>query len=99
MTYVRISTVQADPSKVEEGIRFAHEQGLATLRQQPGFARMWLLADRSSGKMISVSQWENEAAAQAADGPLSQTRARGAHQIGAATPTSELFEMVIDESA
>ena len=99
MTYVRMTTLQADPSKVEEGIRFAHEQVLATMREQPGFEGMQLLIDRTSGKVISLNQWESEAAAQAADSALSQPRAQAAQMTGATAPTTELFELAVNESA
>ena len=99
MTYVRISTLQADPSKVEEVTRYHREQALATLRQQPGFEESQLLVDRTSGKIISVTLWASEAAARAGDKTLSQSRAEAAALSGAPTPTSEVFEMVVNENA
>ena len=98
MTFVRLSTLQANPGKVEEVIRFNREQVLATLRQQPGFEEFRLLVDRTSGKMISVTLWESEAAVRAGESTLSQSRTQAAQLFGAPTPTSEVFEMVIDES-
>src|SRR5215211_4336040 len=73
MTYVRMTTLQCDPSKLEEGIRFAREQSPAILRAQPGFEGMRLLVDRASGKMVAVVQWESEATAQASDRPVSES--------------------------
>ena len=99
MTYVRMTTFQADPSKVEAGIRFAREQGLAPIRQQPGFQGARMLVDRQSGKSIGVTLWESEAAAQAAERTLNQSRSQSAQSLGAASPTTELFEMVINENA
>ena len=69
MTYVRMTTFQADPSKLEEGIRFGREQALATLRQQPGFEGTRVLVDRTSGKTISVTLWASEAAARGREHP------------------------------
>ena len=99
MTYVRMTTLQADPSKLEEGIRFGREQGLATMRQQPGFEGARLLVDRTSGKTISVTLWASEEAARAAESTLSQTRTQAAQLVGATTPTTEIFEMVLNENA
>ena len=99
MTYVRMTTLQADPSKVEAGIRFAREQALAILRQQPGFEGLQFLVDRASGKMVAVVQWESEATARAADRPLTESRGQVAELVGAATPTVELFELVLHEGA
>ena len=99
MTYVRMTTLQADPSKLEEGIRFAREQALTTLRQQPGFEGLRVLADRTSGKTISVTLWASEEAARVIGSTLSQTGTQAAQLVGAATPTSEIFEMVVNENA
>jgi len=99
MTYARMTTFQADPSKVEEGIRFAREQALAPIRQQSGFQGMRLLVDRQSGKMIAVTLWETEAAARDAGSALSQTRTQATQLVGAASPTTEMFEMVVNENA
>jgi hypothetical protein len=99
MTYVRLVTTQGDPSKVEEAVRFFREQALVTMRQQPGFQEAQLLVDRRSGKLISVSRYENEATARAADSSLSQTRTQGAQLIGASSQTAEVFELVVNETA
>jgi heme-degrading monooxygenase HmoA len=99
MTYARLTTLQADPSKVEEVNRFYREQALATLRQQPGFEESRLLVDRTSGTIISVTLWASEAAARAADSTLSQTRTEAAQLSGAPTPTTEVFEMIANEKA
>jgi len=100
MTYVRMTTVQADPSKIEEGLRFVREQGQATMRAQPGFEGLQVLIDRTSGKVISLSQWESEAAAQVAGSALSQTRAQAAQLTGATAPaSSDIFELAVNESA
>ncbi len=99
MTYVRMTTYQTDPRKLEDGIRFAREQALAANRQQPGFQGARLLVDRRSGKTVAVTLWENEAAARAAESTLSQTRAQAAQLVGATHPITEIFEMVLNENA
>jgi hypothetical protein len=98
MTYIRLTTLQADPSKVEDGIRWHREQGLAIVRQQPGFEGLRLLVDRTSGKMIGVTLWADGAAPPAADSPIAHARGQIAQVVGAPAPTVETFEMVINES-
>lgn len=76
------------------------DQAISTLRQQPGFEESRLLADRTSGKMLSVTLWASEAAARAGDSTLSQSRAQAAQLSGAPTPTTgEVFELVFNEKA
>jgi hypothetical protein len=93
-----VATLLADPSKVEEIIRMHREQALTRLRQQTGFAESRLLADRTSGTMMSVTLWANEAAAQAAD-PLNQSRTQAAQLSGAPMPSTAIFEKVSNETA
>ncbi len=53
MTYVRMTTLQADPSKLEDGIRFFHEESMVTVRQQRGFEGARLLVDRRRARPSS----------------------------------------------
>ena len=99
MTYTRLTTLQADPSKLEDGIRFFREQAITTARQQRGFQGARLLVDRQSGKAIAVTLWESEEAARAAESAMNQSRTQGAQMLGATTPTTELLEMVVNENA
>ena len=99
MTYVRMTRLQIDPSTVEDGIRFFREVAMPTAHRTQGFAGARLLVDRTSGALISAMLWESDAAARAAESAMSQPRAQGAQQLGVTVPTTEIFEMVIDESA
>lgn|SRR5687767_10327030 len=99
MTYTRLTTLQADPSKLEDGIRFFREQAITTARQQRGFQGARLLVDRQSGKAVAVTLWESEEAARAAEGAMNQSRTQGAQMLGATNPTTELLEMVVNENA
>lgn len=99
MTYTRLTTLQADPSKLEDGIRFFREQAITTARQQRGFQGARLLVDRQSGKAIAVTLWESEEAARAAESAMNQSRTQGAQMLGATNPTTELLEMIVNENA
>jgi heme-degrading monooxygenase HmoA len=99
MTFTRMTTLQADPSKLEEGIRFFREQSVATARQQRGFQGARLLVNRQSGKVMAVTLWESEEAARAAESAMNQSRTQGAQLVGATNPTTEVMEMVVNESA
>jgi hypothetical protein len=99
MTYVRLVISQGDPSTMDEAVRWFREQALGPMRQQPGFQATQLLVDRPSGKLITVSRYEHEASARAADSGLSQIRTLGAQLIGASSYTAEVFELVVNETA
>ncbi len=99
MTYARMTTLQLDPSKVEDGIRYFRDQTLATARQQRGFQGARLLVDRRAGKAYAVTLWESEAAVQAAAEAMDQNRARGVQTLGPTRVTTEVLEVVVNESA
>ncbi len=99
MTHARMTTLQVEPDKVEEGIRFFREQSLATARQQPGFQGARLLIDRQAGKAYAVTLWESEAALRAAEQAMNQTRAQGVQALGATNVTTEVLELAVNENA
>ena len=99
MTYVRLTTLQVDPSKLEDGIRFVREQAVTTARQQRGFQGARLLVDRQSGKVVAVTLWESDEAAQASESAMRQIRAQAVQSLGATEPATDVLEMVVNESA
>jgi len=99
MTFARLTTFQADPGKLEDGIRFFREQAIPDARKLQGFQGARLLVDRQSGKVQTVTLWTSESAAQASADSVTQSRADLVSSLGAANPTVELFELAVNESA
>ena len=94
--HARQTTLQVDPSRIEEGIRLFREQVMPVVRQQGGRG-VRLLVNRQSGKVNAISLWENEQAAQAAQAAMNQQRDQTAQQLGGQGATTELFEVVVLE--
>lgn len=99
MTYVRMTTYEGDPSKLEETIRFVREQGMTPVRQLTGYQGTRFMVDRQSGKVVGVTLWENEEAARAMGDNLTPARTQFQQLLGAAGQTNEIFELVINENA
>ncbi len=59
--FARVTMTQAHPEQLDDRIRF-YQQGEADFRNQPGFFEAVLLVDRTSGRSMSISIWENEKA-------------------------------------
>jgi hypothetical protein len=95
--YVRQTTLQGDPSKLEAFLQFFHEQ-LPTLRRQR-MRELRVLAERDSGTVLVASLWENSEDAAAAEATIGPLRSQSAQLLGAtAAPTSELFEVLVMET-
>jgi heme-degrading monooxygenase HmoA len=97
--YARVSTAHYQLDKLDQGLQIYRESVLPELRQQSGFKGVMALADRSTGKAISLSLWETEADAQASGVGSAYMQANIAKLASnfAAAPTIEMYEVVIQE--
>jgi heme-degrading monooxygenase HmoA len=93
--HARVSTLQGDPKKLEDGISYFRDQVVPSARKQRGFKGARLLVDRSSGTVQAVTLWEDAAAVQASEAAMNQSRTQGAQLLGATAPTTEVFEMAV----
>ena len=98
--YARVVYTQVQPGKTDEAIRIYRESVTPVARQQKGYRGGVLLTDRATGKGISISFWESEAAMTG-----SETSGYLQEQIGkftgviAGQPTREMFEVSVQEFA
>jgi heme-degrading monooxygenase HmoA len=60
--FARVGIFQGAPEHLDHAIRRGLEQKLPALQRLPGFAGLYVLADRQTGKTISMSLWETEPA-------------------------------------
>lgn len=59
--YARVTTTQFSPYRLDEGIHIAQEHTLPAAQQQSGFKGYLMLVDRSTGKGVTITLWEDEA--------------------------------------
>jgi heme-degrading monooxygenase HmoA len=98
--HARISTLQMDPSRVDDVVSTAKDQIVSELEQADGFKGFTLMVDRQSGKGVGVSFWESEDAMKASE-EVGNTTRQQAGEAGGATgePQVDRFEVVIDTMA
>lgn len=58
--YARVTTTQFSPYRLDEAIHIAREQTVPAAQQQTGFKGYLMLVDRSTGKAITITLWEEE---------------------------------------
>ena len=87
--YARTTTVQAQPSAIEEGIRAMREDVLPRVQQMEGNVGLSMLADRSSGRCIVTAAWRDEQAMHDAADAVRPLRERMAEILGAPTTVQE----------
>ncbi len=58
--YARLTTLPVKPEKIEEAIRVYKTSVVPAAKLQKGFVAAYLLADRPSGRGISMTIWKSE---------------------------------------
>ncbi|SFM46880.1 antibiotic biosynthesis monooxygenase family protein [Rugamonas rubra] len=65
--FARVTHVQAKPGKLDEVVALYQESVIPLLAQQDGFHSTFLLTDPASGKGMSITLWNSDAARLAGD--------------------------------
>lgn len=93
--FVRATTINADPARIDEGIAFVREHVVPAVDTLRGSLGLSMFVDRSSGTTTVSTAWESEQARADADELLTSLRARGSRILGGGTPVTELFELAV----
>lgn len=92
--YARSTTIMADPSQAETGIAFVRDQVWPMVRDMDGCVGLSLLVDRETGRSITTTSWESEAALRASAPMVRGVRDEGSRITGgAAEPVVEEWEI------
>ena len=60
--YARSTTIQAQPSSIDDGIAHVRDEIMPALQDMAGCIGVSLLVDRQSGRCIATSAWETDEA-------------------------------------
>lgn len=59
--YARVTTIQISPYRLDEAIGVLREQVAPSIQQQNGFKGYLMFVDRSTGKSVNITLWDEEA--------------------------------------
>jgi hypothetical protein len=93
--YARTTTIQADRSKLEEGISHVRDEVLPAVTAIEGCVGMSMLVDREAGRCIATTAWESDDAMQASAERVKPLRADAEQSLGASTSTVDLWEVAV----
>jgi heme-degrading monooxygenase HmoA len=93
----RMTTLEGPPESVDEGLRVLREQVFPGAKEMQGFKGMIGLADRSTGRMMTVTLWDSEEAMKASEEGANQLRSAAADATTARIASVERLEVVFDE--
>ncbi len=100
--WVRVSTLQGPPNQsdedVEQQLKVLRENVLPTAREMDGYKGVISLADRTSGKGLTLTFWENEEAMKASEEAANKLREQAAREMAEEIAGVERFEVLIHEA-
>jgi heme-degrading monooxygenase HmoA len=91
--FARVTTVRAEPDRIEELTRYVREEILPANQGQAGFKGMYHLVDRKNGRTLGITLWETEDALRATEESARQRRAGAVGRGASAEPTAEVYEV------
>ena len=91
---VRISTIEGDAGKIDDAAKIINEKILPALKGLQGFTAANFLADRSSGKLVAVAFYADEAALEASAEAVKPMRTDVAAAMNGTVVGFETYELV-----
>ena len=95
--YARVSTSEGSPQQIDEGLRYLREEILPTGKDDPGFKGLIALADRNSGKTLSITLLESEEEMGATEQDANQLRSAWEESSGQQIASVESYEVGLYE--
>ena len=95
--FARVSTFEGRPEQVDELVHTALEKVLPQLKRYGGFDGALALADRRSGKVLTMLLWQSEGAMHASEEASYWYRRYSAEAAGDKVTSVERYEVVLWE--
>ncbi|OBB14599.1 hypothetical protein A5662_07110 [Mycobacteriaceae bacterium 1482268.1] len=91
--YARSTTIQAQPSSIDDGIAFVRDEVMPALQAMDGYIGLSLLVDRDSGQCIATSAWETEDALRTSTEAAASLRESAGSRFGGGDVTMDQWEI------
>jgi heme-degrading monooxygenase HmoA len=91
---IRMLRTENDPARTDETVAFYRDQLLPQILGLPGMCSVQLLVDRNSGRGMSITAWDDEAAVTAAGESLDRLRNTATEQLGLRITGLDTYTMV-----
>jgi uncharacterized protein (TIGR02246 family) len=89
--FTRVISVQATPDGIDNVVRFARQQ-LPDIHTQPGFKGFYLLTDRDTGDLVTISLWATQEDVEQVEARAAQLREK-AEATGVAQPPAKIYQV------
>jgi heme-degrading monooxygenase HmoA len=95
--FVRVTTVEADPSKADEGIAFYEEKVVPVIRKQAGARTALLFVNRKTGRDFAATAWDTEQDLQKSEAAVTGLREESIKKFGGKSSKVDAFEVFFTE--
>jgi heme-degrading monooxygenase HmoA len=96
--YARVSTIQGAADRIDEGASAIRDEILPSVKQIGGFQGIISLADRTTGRGLTLTLWDTEDDLRASEEQANQLRSQAAEKVGATqAPQVDRYEVVLFE--
>ena len=90
----RITTIEGDAGKIDDAVKIINEKILPTLKGLEGFTAANFLADRSAGRLVGVTFYQDEAALEGSAEAVEPLRNEAAAVLNGKVVGAESYELV-----
>ena len=91
--YARSTTIQAQPSAIDDGIAFVRDEVMPALQTMQGYVGLSLLVDRESCRCIATSAWETQDALRTSTEASAPLREEAGIRFGGGDVSVEAWEI------
>ncbi len=95
--FVRVTTVEADPAKADEGIAFYEEMVVPVIRKQAGARTALLFVNRKTGRGFAATAWDTEQDLQKSEAAVTGIREETIKKFGGKSGKVDAFEVYFTE--
>lgn len=97
--WARVSEYDGSPETIDQTTAYVNENILPKLRGVPGYRGVYALADRESGRSLSITLWDSEEAMRASESDADRLRQDSTEQADGTVVGVERFEVMLHDLA
>jgi heme-degrading monooxygenase HmoA len=94
----RVARYEVASERIDDAVQ-AFGEAAETIQEQDGFAGGYLLVDYEDGRTMTVTLWENQAAADSSESVARSARTNAANAVGGSVLSVERFEVAQELNA
>jgi quinol monooxygenase YgiN len=98
LVFAHVITGQATPDGFDGVIRFAQEH-FSDTQAQPGFKGFYLLTDRDTGNLVTISLWDTWEDVRVLEAHAARLNSEAAESIEAAPTPAKIYQVEIARQA